>query len=99
MIGLINIIYIVENMMFEMFDNNVVLFIMIVIGIIGNLIMILYILMRKKLWKLFYYCVFNFVLCDIMIFLFNFYFCKFFLEFYLGVCIYVSFMIVFEIFK
>lgn len=80
-IGLINITYIAENMMFEMSDNNVVPPIMIAIGIIGNLTTILYIPMRKKLRKPFYYCVLNLALGDIMALLFNPYFRKLFLEF------------------
>lgn len=98
-IGLINITYIAENMMFEMSDNNVVPPIMIAIGIIGNLITILYIPMRKKLRKPFYYCVLNLALGDIMALLFNPYFRKLFLELHPGACTYASFMIVFEIFK
>lgn len=98
-IGLINITYIAENVMFEMSDNNVVPPIMIAIGIIGNLITILYIPMRKKLRKPFYYCVLNLALGDIMALLFNPYFRKLFLELHPGACTYASFMIVFEIFK
>lgn len=98
-IGLINITYIAENMMFEMSDNNVVPPIMIAIGIIGNLITISYIPMRKKLRKPFYYCVLNLALGDIMALLFNPYFRKLFLELHPGACTYASFMIVFEIFK
>lgn len=98
-IGLINITYIAENMMFEMSDNNVVPPIMIAIGIIGNLTTILYIPMRKKLRKPFYYCVLNLALGDIMALLFNPYFRKLFLELHPGACTYARFMIVFEIFK
>lgn len=97
-----------SNVIFESFLNViknrffgkffVIEFIIIIIGIVSNFLIILYIFLKKNLRKFFYYCIMNFVLGGIIVFLVNLYcYNMIFLLFKLGLCIILVYWFILEI--
>lgn len=83
----------------ERSDYHLVQPVMIIIGLLGNLITILCILMNKKLRKPFYYCIVNMALRD-MISLLSIPHCrKISVELFSGLCTHVNFTFIFETIK
>lgn len=87
---------VVLTVVIDMLEIQVAQPFMIVIGIIGNLITMMYILVNKKLQKPFYYCIVNLALGDIISLLSNPYCRKISLEFFPGLCTVLNFMFIFE---
>lgn len=87
---------VVLTVVIDMLEIQVAQPVMIVIGIIGNLITMMYILVNKKLQKPFYYCIVNFALGDIISLLSNPYCRKISIEFFPGLCSLLNFMFIFE---
>lgn len=75
--------------MFEEFINKFLdFFWVLMVGIVGNIVIIVFIVVKKKIWKLFFVCIVNFVFVDMICLLIYLKLIKFDLIFFIDLCLY-----------